>query len=1493
MQIRDTRFRETTTKYGLGPTFTVTSSVELWTPTRELRNLRGCHPCNRLRETTTKSGLGPTFTVTSSVELWTPTRELRNHRRCHPFGFERRQQSRVLDRPLQLLVSVFGCGLKCRVGIVGFGRRQQIRVLERPLLLLVQLSFGLRRENLEIFADAIHASINEQLIQIYDGIFGFRLKCRVEILAFERGRQSRVLDRPLLLLVQLCFGLRRENLEVFADAIHASINEQLIQIYNSVFGCGLKCRVGIVGFGRRQQIRVLDRPLLLLVQLCFGLRRENLEIFADAIHASINEQLIQIYDGIFGFRLKCRVEILAFERGRQSRVLDRPLLLLDQLCFGLRRENLEIFADAIHASINEQLIQIYDGIFGFRLKCRVEILAFERGRQSRVLDRPLLLKCRVEILAFERGRQSRVLDRPFQLLLQMCFGLRRENLEIFVDAIHTSINEQLIQICNSVFGCRLKCRVGILGFERRRQSRVLDRPLQLLVQFCFGLRRENLEIFADAILASINEQLIQIYNSFFDFSLKYRVGIVGLERRQQSTVLDRPLQLKCYIGIVGFERRQQSRVLDRTLHLLVQLSFGLRQESLEIFADAIHASINEQLIQMYDGIFGFRLKCRVGILDFERRRQSRVLDRPLQLLVQLSCGLRQDNLEIFANAIHASINEQLIQIYNSVFGCRLKCRLLVQLSFGLRRGNLEISADAIHASINEQLIQIYDGIFGCRLKCRVGILDFERRRQSRVLDRPLQLLVQLCFGLRRENLEIFADAIHASINKQLIQIYDGIFGFRLKCRVGILGFERRRQSRVLDRPLQLLVQFCFGLRRENFEIFVDAIHTSINEQLIQIYNSVFGCRLKCRVGILGFESRQQSRVSDRPFQLLLQLCFGLQRENLEIFVDAIHTSINEQLIQIYNSVFGCRFKCRVGILGFERRRQSRVLDRPLQLLVQFCFGLRRENLEIFVDAIHASINEQLIQIYNTVFGCRLKCRVGILGFERRRQSRVLDRPLQLLTQMQSRESRLRETTKNSGLGLTFPVTTSVVLWTSTRELRNFRGCHPCKHKCRFGILGLERRQQTTVLDRTLQLLIKMLYLDSRLRETTTMSGLGPTFTVTSSVELWTSTRELRNFRGCHPCKYKRTLLVQLSFGLRRENLEIFADVIHASINEQLIQIYDGIFGFRLKCRVGILGFERRRQSRVLDRTLQLLVQLCCGLRQENLEFIADAIHASINEQLIQIYNSVFGCRLKCRVGTVSFGRRQQIRVLERPFQHKCSVEIVAFERRRQSRVLDRPLKLLVQLCCGLRRGNLEIFVDAFHASINEQLIQIYDGIFGFRLKCRVGIFGFERRQQSRVLDRPLKLLVQLCCGLRRENLEIFVDAFHASINEQLIQIYDGIFGFRLKCRVGIFGFERRQQSRVLDRPSKLLVQLCCGLRRENLEISADAIHASINEQLIQIYDGIFGFRLKCRVGILGFERRRQSRVLERPFQLQLQLCFRLRRENLEIFADAIHASTNE
>ncbi|KAL2734933.1 hypothetical protein V1477_013459 [Vespula maculifrons] len=305
------------------------------------------------------------------------------------------------------------------------------------LQLLVQLCFGLRRENLEIFADAIHASINKLLIQIYDGFFDFSLKYRVGIVGLERRQQSTVLDRTLQLRVQLCFGLRRENLDNFRGC----------HPYN-VFGCVLKCRVGIVGLERRRQSRVLDRTLQLLVQLSFGLRQENLEKFADAIHASINEQLIQKYDSIFDTRIR--------ETTIRSG-LGPTLQLLVQLCFGLRRENLEIFADAIHASINKLLIQIYDGFFDFSLKYRVGIVGLERRQQSTVLDRTLqlrvqFLKYRVGIVGFGRRQQIRGLDRPLLLLVQLCFGLRRENLEIFADTIHASINEQLIHIYNCFFG---------------------------------------------------------------------------------------------------------------------------------------------------------------------------------------------------------------------------------------------------------------------------------------------------------------------------------------------------------------------------------------------------------------------------------------------------------------------------------------------------------------------------------------------------------------------------------------------------------------------------------------------------------------------------------------------------------------------------------------------------------------------------------------------------------------------------------------------------------------------------------------------------------------------------------------------------------------------------------------------------------------------------------------------------------------------------------
>ncbi|KAL2747553.1 hypothetical protein V1477_004245 [Vespula maculifrons] len=72
MKSRDTRLRETTTKSGLGPTFTVTSSVTY---------MRSGN--SRLRMTTTISVLWPTFIVPGSVVRWTSSSELRNFAGSH------------------------------------------------------------------------------------------------------------------------------------------------------------------------------------------------------------------------------------------------------------------------------------------------------------------------------------------------------------------------------------------------------------------------------------------------------------------------------------------------------------------------------------------------------------------------------------------------------------------------------------------------------------------------------------------------------------------------------------------------------------------------------------------------------------------------------------------------------------------------------------------------------------------------------------------------------------------------------------------------------------------------------------------------------------------------------------------------------------------------------------------------------------------------------------------------------------------------------------------------------------------------------------------------------------------------------------------------------------------------------------------------------------------------------------------------------------------
>ncbi|KAL2747551.1 hypothetical protein V1477_004243 [Vespula maculifrons] len=173
MKSRDTRLRETTTKSGLGPTFTVTSSVTymrsgdsrlrmtttisvLW-PTfivpGSVTYMRSGD--SRLRMTTTISVLWPTFIVPGSVVLWTSTNL------NVKWGYTASRDDNNIGSLADLYSSWFSSALDIdEVGILGFERRQQSRVLDRPLQLLVQLCFGLRRENLEIFADGIRANLN-------------------------------------------------------------------------------------------------------------------------------------------------------------------------------------------------------------------------------------------------------------------------------------------------------------------------------------------------------------------------------------------------------------------------------------------------------------------------------------------------------------------------------------------------------------------------------------------------------------------------------------------------------------------------------------------------------------------------------------------------------------------------------------------------------------------------------------------------------------------------------------------------------------------------------------------------------------------------------------------------------------------------------------------------------------------------------------------------------------------------------------------------------------------------------------------------------------------------------------------------------------------------------------------------------------------------------------------------------------------------------------
>ncbi|KAL2733000.1 hypothetical protein V1477_015241 [Vespula maculifrons] len=292
----DIRLRGRKTKTVLRPTLTVTSSVVLWTSTRELRKFPGEHSCKyykiinlrsgdtRLRERETKAGLRPPLTVTSSVVFWTSTRELRKiswrsfqqiNLRSGDTRLRERETKAGLRPPLTVTSSVVFWTSTRELRKISWRSFQQINLRSGDTRLRERKTKTGLRPPLTVTSSVVLWTSTRELrkISILYSLFAFRLICEVGMLAYERGKQRRSFDRLLQLLVQLCFGLRRENLEKF-------------RIYHSLF-CTINLRSGDARLRERKTKTVL-RPTLTVTIFYFALPEDfenlspqvDLEIFA-------------------------------------------------------------------------------------------------------------------------------------------------------------------------------------------------------------------------------------------------------------------------------------------------------------------------------------------------------------------------------------------------------------------------------------------------------------------------------------------------------------------------------------------------------------------------------------------------------------------------------------------------------------------------------------------------------------------------------------------------------------------------------------------------------------------------------------------------------------------------------------------------------------------------------------------------------------------------------------------------------------------------------------------------------------------------------------------------------------------------------------------------------------------------------------------------------------------------------------------------------------
>ncbi|KAL2733162.1 hypothetical protein V1477_014130 [Vespula maculifrons] len=602
------------------------------------------------------------------------------------------------------------------------------------------------------------------------------------------------------------------------------------------------------------------------------------------------------------------------------------------------------------------------------------------------------------------------------------------------------------------------------------------------------------------------------------------------------------------------------------------------------------------------------------------------------------------------------------------------------------------------------------------------ILAYERGQQERTFDLLLQLLVQLCFGLRRENSENCAKAIPIKLRSGDTRLRERKTKTSLrppltmKLRSGDTRLRERKTKTGLRPPLTVISLVVFWTSTRELRKLCEG-HS------YEIAKWGYSAAIKLRSGDTRLRERKIKRSLRPPLTVISLVVFWTSTRELGKF----------------RGGHSCKLNCEVGILGCGRGKQRRAFDRLLQLLIK----LRSGDTRLRERKTKTSLRPPLTVISLVVFwtstrelgkfrgghSCKLNCEVGILGCGRGKQRRAFDGLLHLLMKLRSGDTRLRERTTKTGLRPTLTVTSSVmklrsgdtrlrerktktglrppltvislvVFWTSTREFGKFRGGHSCKLNCEVGILGCGRGKQRRTFDGLLHLLIKLRSGDTRLQERKTKTSLRRTFTLTSLVLFWTSTRELGKFRGGHSCNVYLILdeIAKWGYSAARENNKDGPST--DSYNE-----------------IAKWGYS--------------------AAGEENKDGPSTA---SYNEIAKWGYSTA-GEENKDGPSTASY--------------NEIAKWGYSAAREQQRRAFDRLLQLLVQLCFGLRREN------------SENCAKAIPRLFDFRLNYEVGIHGWERGQQRQALQRLLQLQVQLCCGLQRVNLDIFAGCLSSEYSRRV------------------------------------------------------------------------------------------------------------------------------